>query len=44
MLGHVTVIVQSTVEPLYSGLGEQNVGRYIEVAFIEGLFCTHIDH
>ncbi len=22
-------------------LGEQNVGRYIGVAFIEGLFCTH---
>ena len=25
-------------------LGEQNFGRYIGVAFIEGLFCTQIVH
>ncbi len=25
-------------------LGEQNVGCYIGVAFIEGLFCTQIVH
>ncbi len=25
-------------------LGEQNFGRYIEVAFIEGLFCTQTVH
>ncbi len=25
-------------------LGEQNVGRYIGVAFIEGLFCTQTVH
>ena len=32
------------MEPFYiaATLGEQNVGRYIEVAFIEGLFCTQI--
>ncbi len=33
------------VEPLYSGHPwEQNFGRYIGVAFIEGLFCTQIVH
>ena len=36
----------STVEPLYiaATLGEQHFGRYIGVAFIEGLFCTQTVH
>ncbi len=44
-IGTLTVLVY-TVKPLYiaATLGEQNVGRYIGVAFIEGLFCTQIVH
>ncbi len=35
----------STVEPsIAATLGEQNVGRYIGVAFIEGLFCIQTVH
>ncbi len=34
------------MEPLYiaATLGEQHFGRYIGVAFIEGLFCTQTVH
>ncbi len=36
----------STVEPLYiaATLGEQHFGRYIGVAFTEGLFRTQTVH
>ncbi len=30
--------------PLTATLGEHNFGRYIGVAFIEGLFCTQTVH
>ncbi len=41
--GHM---ISNTVEPLYiaATFGEQHFGRYIGVAFIEGLFCTQTVH
>ncbi len=40
------LLTMCTVEPLYiaATLGDQHFGRYTEVAFIEGLFCTQTVH
>ncbi len=37
--GHITTCIQWNPS-IVATLGEQHFGRYIEVAFIEGLFCT----
>ncbi len=46
--GECITTIRYNVIHMYSGtaatLGEQNLGRYIGAAFIEGLFCTQIVH
>ncbi len=39
---HLVALIELQWNPsIAATLGEQHFGRYIGMAFIEGLFCTH---